>query len=618
MGKRFLAVVVVVASACTALHYSWTAQSSVVVSHNPYTFDGPGSQIFVISPAGSGDDLLQSITMMQCNSQWSLDTTIDVQQPVMGARVCSAGTMPSGSGSALTMEGGGFAACPANYQFKVVFAGTQPGTSSCNVLIEYMPAYGGAKQTVGLGLTGIGSGSNGITVTPTEIDFGDVQINTTSDPAVRVTVKNIGTVIENVSGVLSGSGFIITPPPGNTIGMGPGSSATFDVRCMPTVLGKHAGTLTFNGNSNSVATSLQCTGINSTISVSPTQVIFDDTLVGSPPPTQTVRISGGSAATIDEVSLDNDAIAAGVSITVNPQGQTIGSGQMVVLAYAAEAAHPGGPLGTLTLKVSTDNDPRAISISGQALLGGVGTNPASVELGAVCVGARATKDVEVYASEAGDIVVSELMPPSSPFSIEPLDELPMTLAGNHTGPSAFVRVSMEPTSAGDFTSMLGVQSNVPGQPTTEVGLHGIGIESGIAATPNVVHFGTAPMGTTTSIKQVQLTNCGTSDLMFEKAQIVGTDAADFTLIGANPPRTLAPTESEIFMVVMQPKSPGFKTAQLVLTHDGGTTTADLDGTGEGELDITDRETYYACSTGRGATAWPLALALLALRRRRRR
>src|SRR5690606_4878335 len=115
---------------------------------------------------------------------------------------------------------------------------------------------------------------------------------------------------------------------------------------------------------------------------------------------------------------------------------------------------------------------------------------------------------------------------------------------------------------------------------------------------------TASMGTTTSIQEVQLTNCGTSDLSFESAQITGMNASEFTLIGTNPARTLAPTESETFMVVMQPESPGVKVGQLVLRHSDGTTTADLDGTGEGQIDIKDRETYYACSTGRGTAAWP--------------
>jgi MYXO-CTERM domain-containing protein len=169
-----------------------------------------------------------------------------------------------------------------------------------------------------------------------------------------------------------------------------------------------------------------------------------------------------------------------------------------------------------------------------------------------------------------------------------------------------------------FEDKVALTSDVPNKPTTEVPVTGVVLAGGIAATPNVVNFGTAAIGTTTSIKEVQLTNCGTGPLMFNRASIAGRDAGDFTLIGAHAPRLLQPTESEVFMVVMQPESSGYKMAQLVIEHGEGMTLADLDGTGDGMLTGgKDRETYYACSTGRGAALWPIALALLALRRRRR-
>jgi hypothetical protein len=142
------------------------------------------------------------------------------------------------------------------------------------------------------------------------------------------------------------------------------------------------------------------------------------------------------------------------------------------------------------------------------------------------------------------------------------------------------------------------------------------LPGGVAATPDAVHFGSVMPGSTTGIKEIQLTNCGTTDLMFNAAHIVGQDPVEFTLIGANPPRTLAPTESERFMVVMQPHSNGAKSAKLVLEHSGGMTTADLDGEGFGGSSK-DRETYYGCASSRPSSWWPILLALLALRRRRR-
>jgi uncharacterized protein (TIGR03382 family) len=83
---------------------------------------------------------------------------------------------------------------------------------------------------------------------------------------------------------------------------------------------------------------------------------------------------------------------------------------------------------------------------------------------------------------------------------------------------------------------------------------------------------------------------------------------------------LAAAESMTFLVVMSPHASGMKSAQLVVSHSQGMTAAELDGTGYTGTDPggrKDRETYYACNAGGTAGAWPILLALLALRRRRK-
>jgi hypothetical protein len=612
VGKRFAAAIAVVGSACAALHYSTTEQHAVTIANSPYTFNGPGSQIFTVSPAGSGNhDLLLAITPTNCNSQWVVDTSIDPQQPVEGAHVCGG---LGGSQAASGAEGA--ITCPRNYQFDVRYAGTLPGSSSCNVRIDTMVYGGSTYGGFTLVLGGVGSGGSGISLSPRDINFGDVQINTTS-LASTVLVKNEGSATVTVNSSLSGTGFQVSPAVGSAFGLGSGSSRTFAISCAPLSEGSLSGALQFTSGSQVLMTALACNGIDSTVTVAPSQVTFDSTLIGRAPANKIITIGGNGSAIIESVSLDATALAAGVSIVPpNPEGQSVGSGKTIVLAFAADATHEAGPLGLLSVKLDVDEKPRNIGIAGEALLGGVGLNPASVELGAVCVGSTATKSVEVYASEPGSVIVQSLTKPAAPFDAVAVDTLPKALAGNHFGPSATVRASMSPTAAGTFDDKFILHSDVPMTGTTEVQLHGIGLAEGIAATPDIVHFGTTGARTTTSPKEVQLTNCGTADLMFERVSITGDHADEFTLLGAYPAQTLAPTESMNVMVIMQPESPGFKTAQLVLEHSEGTTTAVLDGTGEGG-EPKNRETYYACNAGSGATAWPIALALLLLRRRRR-
>jgi hypothetical protein len=569
--------------------------------------------MFTVTPKQSGDDdtLTNVYLTTSCSSQWTLMLNPTDTLPT---RICGSG---SGSGSGTSFVADGIDTCPHSYTFSVTFAGTQAGTSSCNVGLVSMPTAGSGSSTETLVLSGSGSGSSGISVSPSQIDFGGVQINQPST-AEHVTVKNNGSGSISVTGSLTGSAFQVTPSYGS-FGLGPGSSMQFDVTCTPPGLGSQSGELSFSGDGSNGATKLDCDGIDSPITIMPSLVTFDTTLVGRPPPNESVQIQGEQTAIIQSVSLDAAAIAAGVTIVSAPGPNTqVGFLQTVVLAYAADAAHAAGPLGKLEISLSTEQQPRQVSLSGEALLGGLGTNPGIVDFGGVCVGDTAMKDVEVFASEAGDIVLQQLTPPAAPFGATLEAEAPISLRGNHTGTSAIVHATVTPTAPGELQDSFTLTSDVPNMATTEVALHGIALPAGISATPNAVHFGTTAPGTTTSVKEVQLTNCGTSDLMFTGASITGANASEFTLIGSYPPVVLAPTESQIFMVVMQPDTAGVKAAQLVLAHDGTTTVADLDGTADGDVvGGKDRETYYACSAGRGAAGWPIALALFAIMRRRR-
>jgi hypothetical protein len=592
---------------------------SVAVFPGGHTFNGAGSQSFTVNPATpSSDDSLLSVELDMCSTQWTLSLPANDTLPT---RIC-------GLGSAMMAVPDGVNTCPHSFTFSVAYAASQPGTSVCDVLIR-TEAYdgslgsgsGSSYEEVRVTLYGEGGAGSGITVTPLTIDFKDVQIGTMSSPTSVVVKNNSNSMGTMVSMTLNGAGFTVMPNP-PSVTLGPNGSASFAVRCEPTLEQAYNGTLTFSALSSPSlphTVSLACQGIDSQIFVDPTQVNFGSTLVGRAPSSQTVRLTGNMSAEITSVTLDAMAIAKGVTIQPpNPVNMQIGTGKDIVLGWSAAAMHAAGPLGTLSITFDTEPQPRNVGILGEALLGGLGANPASVDFGAVCAGGSASKDIEVFADEAGDVVVmAPLVQPSQPFNATAMGGLPRTLEGNHAGMSLMLNASFAPTMPGDLRDAIALNSNIPNMGTTEIQLKGIGLAAGIAATPDVIHFGTAPTGSTTSIKEVQFTNCGTSDLMFNGAALTGETATEFTLIGANPPRVLEPTESEKFMIVMQPRSGGFKSSRLVINHDQGTTFVDLDGTGDGAGNNKERETYYACSTGGAAGLSPILIALLALRRRRR-
>src|SRR5690606_8181080 len=99
----------------------------------------------------------------------------------------------------------------------------------------------------------------------------------------------------------------------------------------------------------------------------------------------------------------------------------------------------------------------------------------------------------------------------------------------------------------------------------------------------------------------------------------GADAAEFTIVQAPTSTEIAPTGNASYLVVASVKGVGLRgatfLAEATSADDPMPTTVAVAlsveglglGTGAGAEDDAGRASYYACSTGTGAAAWPLGL-----------
>jgi hypothetical protein len=295
----------------------------------------------------------------------------------------------------------------------------------------------------------------------------------------------------------------------------------------------------------------------------------------------------------------------------------MGSAAAATLHYAASAEHAPGSLGTLT--ITANGEHLTYPITGGVLTGILGSYPASVDFGSVCADTATAKTMPVmlFANGTSDVQISLATPPTqSPFGATLTNHV---LKAKHNGEEA-VTVSVKPdgtTPLGAQTTTLDVDTDIPNQGTYPIALSAYVVPTGIAATPQAVDFGGVMVGTSTSGKHVVFSNCGDgSSLMVTGAHIAGANASSFTIIS---PETIATTlgdaQSEDFLITMVPGTSGPQVAQLVIENSSRNVTVPL--TGAGDEPEKDRQTYYACSTGHATSAWPIGLALLALRRRRR-
>ncbi len=135
------------------------------------------------------------------------------------------------------------------------------------------------------------------------------------------------------------------------------------------------------------------------------------------------------------------------------------------------------------------------------------------------------------------------------------------------GQQATLHVRYAPTAAGPFAANLTVQSNDPGEPSVVVPVTGIGTVSVASISPDVMHFGYVPVGTTAPAQTVTLVNAGTAPLTLTALSPTG-HVGDYVITPVTPvPTTVAPGGSASVAVRCAPTSAGRKTIMLALVND---------------------------------------------------
>lgn len=505
------------------------------------------------------------------------------------------------------------------YDFTTTFSPGSPTPSSCAIQIDVGGL--GLKQYT---ISGTGTVPPiDIDVTPTSVNFGDVRRNTASSAAM-IGVRNAGGQPIQVSGTTLTPGYAITSGPTGAFTVAVGTTTQLGITCNPTTTGSLPGSLRVLSNDPATPTStvaLSCNGIDSNLDVTPSPAAVPTTRVGEPVQ-RMVQLSntGFASMTIQSATL----VGTGLTATGLPQpNSTIPPSQSVTSTITFAATAPGDVAGMLTVTYD-GNQVRSIPVSAKALNTSMSLSPdGEIDLGPVCVGQSAVRDVVVAANAEGSFKLTQVSAVSAPFSVS-APALPTTLLGSGAN-TKMLSIATAPTEVGPATASLTVTTDIPGAMPRTLELKATGLTAGVSATPPEIDLGPAPINTTTIGQAVEITNCSTTPAVLANPRIEGADAADFAIV--QQPNLMVPANaSASWLIVAQPHSVGNKSATFAVDHAGGTATVALNADGLGEPTGPDptasdpRKSYYACSTGRPSASAPLVLALgaLLLRRRRRR
>ena len=437
-----------------------------------------------------------------------------------------------------------------------------PG-GTCTVQVSFAPtsatAQSGTLQVYGntLGgyvsatLSGTGTGTPAVAVSPASLPFPDTAVKATS-PAQTVTITNNGNLPATLQAPSITSDFHLAATTcGSSLAVG--ASCTLSVTFTPTGTSLRTGLLQLSDNVGTHSITLSGNGIAGNITVSPTAIQFPDTPLNQVSADRTVTVlnSGNGPLQIGAITASGDFAESD-----SCAGTTLAAGHSCAVAVRFFPVASGLRTGTLVIASNANSDTTStasIALSGNgAGKFNVVLTPTALAFGTAFVGsATAVQNITisntgVSTGNLGTVTVS------GDYMLK-ANTCGTTLAAQ-TG--CTVSITFAPTATGTRTGSLAVTDDAGTQVAT---LTGIGASAATdTLTPLSLSFGATTVSTSSTTQAVSLTNSGDVALTLVAARIT---AGDFSAINGCGPSLPAHSSCSI-AVTFSPRSVGALTGTL--------------------------------------------------------
>ncbi len=534
-----------------------TTTATLSVNGVPYSlaFSGTGVGPVLVSPTHlefgrvpvGGTPPSQSVTLTNVG-------TAPVAVSLAGG---GAGVFGGVNGCGSTLAPG--ASCPISYAFRPTTTGAAAATATLSV------------NGVSYSLEFSGTGVDPVLVSPTHLEFGEVEVGATA-PSQSVRLTNVGTAPVPVSLAGGGAGVF-----GGVNGCGstlaPGASCPISYAFRPTTTGPATTTATLSVNGVPYSLEFSGTGIpaggarTTQLLVTPTGLEFGGVPVGGTAPSQSVTLTNVGTTSLP-VSLAGGG--AGVFGGVNGCGSTLAPGASCPISYAFRPTTTGPAATTATLSVN--GVPYSLEFSGTGV-DPVLVSPIRLEFGEVEVG-RTASSQSVRLTNVWTAPVPVSLAGGGAGVFGGVNGCGSTLA---PGASCPISYAFRPTVTGPAaqTATLSVNS-VP----FTYDFAGTGVGPQLLVTPTALSFGSVPIGSTAPTQAVTVTNVGlgTVDLV-----IAGGSPGDPFSVAQNCTNApLGPGATCQVLYGFSPTASGLATSTSTFALNGQPYSIELVGFGAGD------------------------------------
>jgi hypothetical protein len=329
--------------------------------------------------------------------------------------------------------------------------------------------------TLSLYVHGTGFTAGNITVSPSAVVFGSVQVGKSSTQSETLTNSGGSSVIVSQVNV-AGTGFSAS---GLTLPMtlAPGRSATFSLGFAPPSGGSDSGSLSIVSNALNPALSVSLSGTGFTPGVliaNPVSTSFGSVQVGnSVNQSQTLTNTGGSSVTVSQANVSG----AGFSLSGLGLPLTLTAGQSYTFQTIFAPTSGGTANGSIAVVSNASNSTLPISLSGSGAAAGLfGVSPATLNFGSVAVGQNKSMPVTLSATGSA-VTVSSASMSTTEFTLSGTS-FPLTIGA---GQSTSATVTFTPQASGAASASASYASNASNSMAVQ-SLSG----SGTAAAPHSV------------------------------------------------------------------------------------------------------------------------------------
>jgi len=501
----------------------------------------------------------------------------------------------------------------ANCSIQVTFTPTQTGSRTGVVTVG--GNLSGGNLTIAL--SGTGTPSSAVTISPATLDFGATPVNSTSTN-LQVTAENTGAVAVPISGVTVTAPFVLASSsctgslaPPSTSPTAPPAACQMEVAFAPTQAGPATGTLTFTDAANTLTVALSGTGQSPpTDALSPTSLTFPGTVDGQLSAALVITLTNNGDLPLEQISIPP---LSGVFQTTNKCTTQLVAHSSCDIDVVFAPVQPGNQTGTLTISDAIRT--QTVALSGIGLVPpSFGVSPTSLTFAAQAVGQASAAQTLTVSNTGGapmaNIGFAITGQSASEFScgttICSATNCGATLAN---GSNCTVQVVFTPSTAGGGTAALVISSSSPGVAAASVPLIGVGQDqNGLSVQPAQLNFSVVAPGQTSSPQTVIVTNTG----KVAANSLALQASAPFALVNNTCAASLGAVASCTAGVVFSPTVNGVFTGTLTVASSlqSAPTTVPLSGTGGVPGAVLVQPTFLNFQqTGVGAVSSPQTVTI---------